>query len=122
MNTPAHLILNAAVLGRGRWRDRVAPISFGAVLPDLPMFAFYLYQRMIAGAPERQIWSGVYFDADWQAFFDAYDEVRPISAAYRSHRRYLYQLFYLLVHVNLFGASYVAGAHRAATQVVAALT
>jgi len=57
-----------------------------------------------------------------QAFFDAYHEVRPISAAYRSHRRDLYQLFYLLVHVNLFGASYVAGAHRAATQVVAALT
>jgi fructosamine-3-kinase len=57
-----------------------------------------------------------------QQFFDAYHDARPVSAAYRSHRRDLYQLFYLLVHVNLFGASYVSGAERAAARVVAALT
>ncbi|MCH7991887.1 MAG: fructosamine kinase family protein [Gemmatimonadetes bacterium] len=54
-------------------------------------------------------------------FYDAYHEVRPISPEYRSHRRDLYQLYYLLVHVNLFGASYVASTVRAARCVMAAL-
>ncbi len=55
------------------------------------------------------------------AFYDAYAEIRPISAAYRSHRRDLYQLYYLLVHVNLFGAAWAAPSRRAAERVVAAL-
>jgi hypothetical protein len=79
MNTPAHLILNAAVLGRGRWRDQVASISFGAVLPDLPMFGFYLYQRLIERAPEHLIWSQAYFDRGWQAFFDAFNSLPIIG-------------------------------------------
>ena len=54
-------------------------------------------------------------------FYAAYDDVRPISSAYRSHRRALYQLYYLLVHVNLFGRGYVAGCRRAAETVVAAV-
>jgi protein-ribulosamine 3-kinase len=58
------------------------------------------------------------FGAD---FYSAYDGVRPISPEYRSFRRELYQLYYLLVHVNLFGATYEAGALRAATRVLHAL-
>ena len=53
--------------------------------------------------------------------YEAYAEVRPISDAYVSHRRDLYQLYYLLVHVNLFGGSYVNSTLRAAASVVAAL-
>jgi fructosamine-3-kinase len=53
------------------------------------------------------------------SFFEAYDEMRPISPAYRRYRRDLYQLYYLLVHVNLFGTAYAAGARRAAARVVA---
>jgi fructosamine-3-kinase len=44
------------------------------------------------------------------AFFDAYDEVRPIEPGFDETRCPLYQLYYVLVHVNLFGASYVAHA------------
>lgn len=54
-------------------------------------------------------------------FYDAYADVRPISPEYESHRRDLYQLYFLLVHVNLFGAGYVASSLRAATNVLAAL-
>ena len=54
-------------------------------------------------------------------FYTAYAAARPISAEYRSHRRDLYQLYYLLVHVNLFGASYEAGALMSAERVVRAL-
>jgi fructosamine-3-kinase len=58
------------------------------------------------------------FDTD---FYEAYREHRPVSHAYEAYRRDLYQLYYLLVHVNLFGRSYVAGARRAAERVLAAL-
>ena len=51
-------------------------------------------------------------------FYDAYREARPISSAYHAYRRDLYQLYYLLVHVNLFGASYLAGALRAVDRVL----
>ncbi len=52
------------------------------------------------------------------AFYAAYGNERKISLAYHAYRRDLYQLYYLLVHVNLFGASYEAGCRRAANRVV----
>lgn len=54
-------------------------------------------------------------------FYAAYDEARGISEAYRAYRRSLYQLYYLLVHVNLFGGSYVGASQRAARTVLGAL-
>jgi fructosamine-3-kinase len=56
-----------------------------------------------------------------RTFHGAYDEAHMRSSAYPAYRRDLYQLYYLLVHVNLFGASYEAGARRAAERAVAAL-
>lgn len=50
------------------------------------------------------------FDAE---FYREYEAVRPLEAGYREVRRGVYQLYYLLVHVNLFGDAYVA--HTAAT-------
>lgn len=47
------------------------------------------------------------------AFFYAYDEAWPIEPAYRETRRPIYQLYYLLVHVNLFGGAYVGNTLRA---------
>jgi fructosamine-3-kinase len=41
-------------------------------------------------------------------FFAGYEAVWPLRAGYRERRRGAYQLYYLLVHVNLFGGSYVA--------------
>lgn len=52
-------------------------------------------------------------------FYESYEAQCPISDGYRRYRRELYQLYYLLVHVNLFGASYVAGTRRAAEHVLA---
>lgn len=39
-------------------------------------------------------------------FLPAYHEVWPLLPGYRELRRHVYQLYYLLVHVNLFGRSY----------------
>jgi fructosamine-3-kinase len=55
-------------------------------------------------------------------FYEAYREAHGITAAYGAYRRELYQLYYLLVHVNLFGASYEAPALHSARRVVAALS
>lgn len=52
------------------------------------------------------------------AFYAAYDEAGGITAAYRAYRRALYQLYYLLVHVNLFGASYEGRTVEAAQRVL----
>jgi fructosamine-3-kinase len=41
-------------------------------------------------------------------FHAAYAEARPLRDGYGDVRRPIYQLFYLLVHVNLFGGGYVA--------------
>ena len=54
-------------------------------------------------------------------FYAAYDEVLAITDAYDEYRRDLYQLYYLLVHVNLFGAGYVSGTLAAASRVVSVL-
>jgi fructosamine-3-kinase len=54
-----------------------------------------------------------------RSFYDAYEHAHGISRAYTAYRRDLYQLYYLMVHVNLFGASYVAGVTSAAERVIA---
>jgi fructosamine-3-kinase len=41
-------------------------------------------------------------------FFDAYNEIRPIKPGFFETRRYLYNIYPLLVHVRLFGRSYLA--------------
>jgi protein-ribulosamine 3-kinase len=55
------------------------------------------------------------FPARWP---DAYHEVWPIDTAYARCRRALYQLYYLLVHVNLFGGGYEASCVAAAQTVL----
>jgi len=52
---------------------------------------------------------------------DAYTDLQPVPEAYAAYRRDLYQLYYLLVHLNLFGPSYLAGTRSAARRVVAAM-
>jgi len=56
-----------------------------------------------------------------EGFLDAYGEVRPLGSNYRRVRRPLYQLYYLLVHVNLFGAAYLGESIRAAESALAGL-
>jgi len=49
-----------------------------------------------------------------RGFLEGYGGSRTLHQEYGAFRRDLYQLFYLLVHVNLFGGGYVAGALAAA--------
>ncbi len=51
------------------------------------------------------------FGSPGQRFFDAYDDLFPIDAGYKA-RRELYNLYQILNHANLFGASYVSQAKQ----------
>ncbi len=80
MNTPGHAVLNLAVLGR---RERPACSRFivaGAIVPDLPIVAFYLWEHFVRGASESAIWTALYFDERWQRVFDAVHSI-PLAAA-----------------------------------------
>ncbi len=79
MNTPAHAILNLAVLG-GAGRRHTAPVLAGAVVPDLPIFAFYAWQKLVTGRSESAIWGDLYFRPEWQTFFDIFNSV-PLALA-----------------------------------------
>ena len=74
MNTPTHVVINGLLLGRRREATWL-PVTLGALTPDLPMVGFYLYQRLGRGHSEARIWSELYFDPGWQAFFDVFNSL-----------------------------------------------
>jgi fructosamine-3-kinase len=47
----------------------------------------------------------------------AYDEAYPLATGWRE-RLPLYQLYFLMVHVNLFGASYLGSTEAALARLV----
>lgn len=56
------------------------------------------------------------------SFYAAYAEVGALTDAYAAYRRDLYQLYYLLAHVNLFGSPYEVRTLSAAARVVSTLS
>ncbi len=75
MNTPAHLLVNLALLSGGARRPHARAIAVGALLPDLPMFGFFLWERFVLGTPSQTIWGERYFELAWQNFFDLFNSV-----------------------------------------------
>lgn len=53
--------------------------------------------------------------------FQAYEEVVPVPPGFQEIRLPLYQLYYLLVHVRLFGGGYAGQTRRAAQAVLSAV-
>ena len=66
MKTPSHAIINLAILGQQQRPQFNLSIVFGAILPDIPIFVFYLVARFIQRLPEHQIWSEAYYQPFWQ--------------------------------------------------------
>jgi len=75
VNTPTHVLLNWALLGRGAGRSHERAILLGALLPDLPMFVFWLWQTLARGWSQREIWDRIYFDPQWQLIFDSFNSI-----------------------------------------------
>jgi hypothetical protein len=115
VNTPAHLVVNLALLGRAE-RPATAPILGGALLPDLPMFLFYAWQKW-AGSAEASIWGDLYFRPGWQDFFDVFNSI-PLAGLglllAALARRPLLQIFFasMLVHLGVDLLVHVDDAHR----------
>jgi len=69
MHTPTHAALNFLVLGRNASSAR-SWILVGAVLPDVPMFGFFLYERFVRGETIGRIFQHLYFEPQWQTLFN----------------------------------------------------
>jgi hypothetical protein len=97
MNTPAHVVINLVILGRKDVDETPAPIALGAILPDLPMMIFYLYEKAFRQLPEDVIWSQRYDDATWQGFFGLFNSfpltILGLVLAYRFGASRLAALF-----------------------------
>ncbi len=61
------------------------------------------------GHPEIELAFITLFNTFGTPFFDAYHALRPIAPGFLERRRDLYNLYPLLVHTRLFGASYLNG-------------
>jgi len=59
------------------------------------------------GDPEIELAFGTLFGTFGRPFFARYGEIRPLRPGFFEARRDLYNLYPLLVHVRLFGGSYV---------------
>lgn len=61
-------MFNLLVLDRGR--RAFLPVLAGGLLPDLPMFVFYGFHKLVVGMPEAVIWREAYYAPGWQAVID----------------------------------------------------
>ncbi len=75
MNTPAHAVFNLALLGQKKQPQWNPLIIWGAVIPDISMFGFYLWMRLVADVPASQIWRVEYFKPQWQLLFDIFHSI-----------------------------------------------
>lgn len=80
MNTPAHAIINLALLSRRPSHSRSAAIVAGALIPDLVIVGFYFWHKLL-GTDETQIWSLEYYRPLWQAAIDSFNSIPLILMA-----------------------------------------
>lgn len=83
--------------------NMLAPAAGGATFVDPAIYR---------GDPEMDLAMACLFASVGEAFFQGYAEVRPIAPGFFEARRDLYNLYPLLVHVQLFGGRYVAAVER----------
>lgn len=62
--------------------------------------------------PEIELAFITLFDTFGRPFFERYHEQRPIAPGFFEERRHLYNLYPLLIHVRLFGGSYLAAVEQ----------
>lgn len=69
MNTPAHLLIGAAVFGRTKPGTVVAAALFGALLPDLSLYLMAGTALFLLRIPPQVVFDELYFSDTWQAVF-----------------------------------------------------
>lgn len=89
----------ASLLHGDLWSGNILATSSGPALVDPAAYR---------GHREVDLAMGELFGGVEPAVLDRYESHRPLRPGYRESRRAIYQLYYLLVHVNLFGEGYLA--------------
>ena len=72
MNTPSHAIINLAIFSHLPLPQANLAILFGSILPDLPIFGFYVWAKYLRQMPSTEIWSDTYFQPGWQNLFHSF--------------------------------------------------
>jgi len=81
----------------------------GNVLVRNGRIAAFIDPAIYYGHPEIELAFSTLFGTFNQTFFEAYEEISPLGCEFFDIRRDLYNLYPLLVHVRLFGSSYLSG-------------
>ncbi|HUW73805.1 MAG TPA: fructosamine kinase family protein [Methyloceanibacter sp.] len=84
----------------------------GNVLVDGSRIAGFVDPAISCGHPEIELAFTTMFGTFGDAFFDTYEGLAPLEPGFHDLRRDLYNLYPTLVHVRLFGESYVSGIDR----------
>ena len=93
MNTVAHLVFNLLTIERPHlfypWPSflrknslPIAPIVWGALIPDLPMVVFYGVEKLWLGQSEDYIWGSAYFLPHWSNFIDVFNSIPLIGLGF----------------------------------------
>ena len=69
MNTPAHLLLGAAVMGRRGRPGLVWAALAGALLPDVSLYLMGGISLFVLGIAPERVFGELYFSDAWQAVF-----------------------------------------------------
>ncbi|MCV3272553.1 cobalamin biosynthesis protein CobQ [Roseobacter sinensis] len=69
MNTPAHLLIGAAVMGRKGSTTIVLAALLGALLPDLSLYLLAGNALYISGIAPAIVFDELYFSQSWQTIF-----------------------------------------------------
>lgn len=84
----------------------------GNVLARGDRITGFLDPAIYFGHPEVELAFITMFSTFGAAFFAAYEAQRPLDPGFMKERRHIYNLYPYLVHVRLFGGSYVASVER----------
>jgi fructosamine-3-kinase len=84
----------------------------GNVLARSSRIAAFLDPAIYYADPEIELAFSTLFGTFGGAFFDRYNEIRPLRPGFFEVRRDLYNLYPLLVHTRLFGGGYAASVER----------
>ena len=88
----------------------------GNVLCNGGRIAGFIDPAVYYGDPEIELAFSTLFGTFGRPFFERYAELRNLESGFFEERRDLYNLYPLLVHVRLFGGSYVGSVDRTLTR------
>jgi fructosamine-3-kinase len=100
LDEPAH----PALIHGDMWTNNILALN-GRITGLLDPAIYYAH-------PEIELAFSTLFNTFDAAFFERYQELRPLKPGFFETRRDIYNLYPLLVHVRLFGGGYVASVDR----------